>query len=49
MTETVAVWLYILALIAPTAVILLGALALLTPTSDRKARHAAHRPSHAHA
>ena len=49
MTETVAVWLYILALIVPPAVVLLAALALLTPTTDRKTRHAAQHPSHAHA
>jgi hypothetical protein len=49
MTETVAVWLYILALTVPPAVVLLGAFALLTPTSERKARHAAPRHSHAHA
>jgi hypothetical protein len=49
MTETVAVWLYMLALIVPPAVVLLGALAVLMPRSDRKARHASRDPLHAHA
>ena len=49
MTESFAEWLYALALIVPPAVVLLGALALLTPKAERKQREAALHRSHAHA
>ena len=49
MTESFAEWLYLLALIVPPAVVLLGAAALLMPRSERKQREAVQHRSHAHA
>jgi len=48
MIENIAEWLYLLALIVPTAAIVLGIAALAVPGGERERRVAA-RQSHAHA